>query len=180
MDWTPIAAASLGQVHTARLRSTGESVALKLQRPYLREIYDQDFLLLTRVARIVDRYFGQSAGSVGGVQQSWTDIFEDAEEILYREIDYRDEADNGIRFCRDFGLTVGGRAANETAARSRDGKPLPSAAPWLRAPYVYGELSTEKVLVMENVPSIKITASAKLDAANVTADDREYLADSLG
>ena len=180
MNWTPLAAASLGQVHAAKLRDTGASVALKLQRPFLRKIYDEDFRLLTRIASIVDRYFGSTAGSVGGVQQSWTEIFEDAEEILYREIDYRAEAENAMRFCRDFGLSLGGKPATETAAMSRDGEPLPSAAPWLRTPYVYDNLSNEQVLVMENVPSIKITASAKLDAANVTMEDREYLADSLG
>jgi len=180
VDWTPLAAASLGQVHSAKLRATDASVALKLQRPFLREIYDQDFALLTRVAKIVDQYFGSSAGSVGGVQQSWSKIFEDAEEILYREIDYRDEASNAIRWCSAFGLSIGGNPASKTQAQSRDGKPLPSAAPWLRTPYVYGDLSTEKVLVMENVPSIKITATDKLDEANVTMEDREYLADCLG
>jgi predicted unusual protein kinase regulating ubiquinone biosynthesis (AarF/ABC1/UbiB family) len=179
VDWTPLAAASLGQVHTAKLRSSGESVAIKLQRPYLRQIYDQDFVFLTSIATKVDKYFGKTAGSMGGVEQSWTEIFEDAEEILYREIDYRAEAENGIRFCRDFGLTKGGEEAESTAT-SRDGKPLPSAASWLRAPYVYDKLSTEKVIVMENIPSIKVTASKKLDAANVTAEDREYLADCLG
>jgi len=180
MNWTPLAAASLGQVHAAKLRDTGAPVALKLQRPFLRKIYDEDFRLLTRIASIVDRYFGSTAGSVGGVQQSWTEIFQDAEEILYREIDYRAEAENAMRFCRDFGLSLGGKPAKETAAKSRDGKPLPSAAPWLRTPYVYDNLSNEQVLVMENVPSIKITASTKLDEANVTMEDREYLADSLG
>ena len=180
MNWTPIAAASLGQVHTAVLRESGAAVALKLQRPFLREIYDRDFALLTKIAAIVDRYFSSTAGSVGGVEQSWSEIFADAEEILYREIDYRAEASNAVRWYSAFGLTAGGRPAAQTRAQSRDGKPLPSAASWLRTPYVYEELSTEQVLVMEHVPSIKITATAKLDAANVTAADREYLADCLG
>jgi predicted unusual protein kinase regulating ubiquinone biosynthesis (AarF/ABC1/UbiB family) len=114
------------------------------------------------------------------VSQSWTDIFQDAEDILYREIDYRDEAANGIRFCNDFGLTKGGKANKTTTAFSRDGKRLPSAASWLRAPYVYDDLSSEKVLVMEFVPSIKINNNVKLAAANVTIAQREYLADCLG
>jgi predicted unusual protein kinase regulating ubiquinone biosynthesis (AarF/ABC1/UbiB family) len=174
---TPVAAASLGQVHTAVLATTGDVVAVKLQRPFLREIYDQDLALLTKVAAAVDKFAG-SAGQVGGVSQSWTDIFEDAEAILYREIDYRDEAENGIRFCNDFGLTKGGQA-KQTTAFSRDGKQLPSAAAWLRAPYVYGDMSSEKVLVMEYVPSIKISNQVKLAAANVTVGQRELLADSL-
>jgi predicted unusual protein kinase regulating ubiquinone biosynthesis (AarF/ABC1/UbiB family) len=175
---TPLAAASLGQVHLAKLRETGEQVAIKLQRSFLKEIYDQDLAVFNKVASMVDR-FGGSSGQLGGVSQSWTEIFEDAEDILYREIDYRDEAENAIRFCKDFGLTKAGGAAETAAAKSRDGKPLPSAAPWLRTPYVYGDLSSEKVLVMEFVPSIKITDTAKLDAANVTMQEREYLADSL-
>jgi predicted unusual protein kinase regulating ubiquinone biosynthesis (AarF/ABC1/UbiB family) len=180
-ETTPVAAASLGQVHKAVINigeNEGDVVAIKLQRPFLREIYDQDLTLLTKVAAAVDK-FGGSSGNVGGVSQSWTDIFQDAEDILYREIDYRDEAANGIRFCNDFGLTKGGKA-NRTTAFSRDGKRLPSAASWLRAPYVYNDLSSEKVLVMEFVPSIKISNNAKLAAANVTMAQREYLADCLG
>jgi predicted unusual protein kinase regulating ubiquinone biosynthesis (AarF/ABC1/UbiB family) len=181
-ETTPLAAASLGQVHKAVINigpNEGDVVAIKLQRPFLREIYDQDLSLLTKVAAAVDKFGGKS-GNLGGVSQSWTDIFQDAEEILYREIDYRDEAANGKRFCDDFGLTKGGGKSKRTTAFSRDGKPLPSAASWLRAPYVYDDLSSEKVLVMEFVPSIKINNYAKLAAANVTMEQREYLADCLG
>ena len=182
VDWTPIAAASLGQVHTATLRATNERVALKLQRPKLRIIYDNDLQLLQNIAALVDRFLGSSAGSVGGISQSWTSIFRDAQEILYREIDYRAEAQNAQRFARDFGLTKGGQAAATTAttATSRDGAALPSAASWLRTPYVYDDLSTEQVLVMEYVPSLKISNVHKLQQANVTRADREYLADCLG
>ena len=175
---TPLAAASLGQVHTGVLRANNDSVAIKLQRPLLRQIYDQDFVLLTNIAATVDR-LGGSASQVGGVQQSWKEIFEDAEEILYREIDYRDEAENGVRFCRDFGLAKGGKST-KSAARSRNNETLPSAASWLRAPIVYNDISSEKVLVMELVSSIKITKLDKLKEAGVNMRDREYLADCLG
>jgi predicted unusual protein kinase regulating ubiquinone biosynthesis (AarF/ABC1/UbiB family) len=145
----PLAAASLGQVHKATLRSTGERVAIKIQRARLRDIYDKDLALMKQIAKYVDK-FGK-AGQVGGVEQSWTDIFSDAETILYREIDYRDEAENARRFANDFGLGKGGKAI-ESTAKGVDGKPLPSAADWLRTPYTYGELSSEKWLVMEYVP----------------------------
>lgn len=177
-DPKPLAAASLGQVHKGVLRSNNDTVAIKLQRPFLRKIYDQDFVLLTNIAAAVDR-FGGTASQVGGIEQSWKDIFEDAEEILYREIDYRDEAENGVRFCRDFGIAKNGTAV-QSAARSRTNETLPSAADWLRAPIVYDDISSEKVLVMEFVPSIKITKLEKLKAAGVDMRDREYLADCLG
>ena len=172
----PLAAASLGQVHKARLRSTGEAVAIKIQRPKLREIYDKDLVFLKKIAKVVDS-FGK-AGQVGGVEQSWVDIFDDAETILYREIDYRDEAENAIRFANDFGIGLGGEAVDVTAC-SVEGKKLSSAAEWLRTPYTYEDLSSEKFLVMEYVPSIKVSNNAKLDEAGITVEDREYLAEAL-
>ena len=60
-----------------------------------------------------------------------------------------------------------------------DGKPLRSAAEWLRTPYTYKDISSEKWLVMEYVPSIKVNDNAKLNEAGVTIEDREYLAESL-
>jgi predicted unusual protein kinase regulating ubiquinone biosynthesis (AarF/ABC1/UbiB family) len=219
VDWTPLAAASLGQVHKATLRqnrtkpapdlapapattttmgstSTEQPpekpavvVALKLQRPFLREIYDQDFAFLMSIAQTVDRWLEKSAGSIGGVHQNWSNIFRNAEAILYREIDYVAEAENGRRFSREFGLGQDGSslslssssaAMNECTALARNGKPLSSAASWLRAPHVYKELSSEKVLVMEYVPSIKVTKSDALREAGVTARDKEYLAECLG
>mmetsp|Transcript_57417 Transcript_57417/g.121833 ORF Transcript_57417/g.121833 Transcript_57417/m.121833 type:complete len:766 (-) Transcript_57417:81-2378(-) len=176
-DDVPLAAASLGQVHKARLRSSGERVAIKIQRPRLRDIYDKDLVLMKKIAKVVD-FFGK-AGQVGGVEQSWVGIFDDAETILYREIDYRDEAENAIQFANDFGIGLGGVAIDSTA-RVVDGKTkLASAAEWLRTPYTYGDLSSEKFLVMEYVPSIKVTNNAKLDEAGVTVEDREYLAEAL-
>jgi predicted unusual protein kinase regulating ubiquinone biosynthesis (AarF/ABC1/UbiB family) len=177
-DTEPLAAASLGQVHKAVLRLTNETVAIKLQRPYLRQIYDQDLKFLLKIAGIMDNFVGKRS-QVGGVAQSWTDIFTDAKEILYREIDYRDEADHMIRFAADFGLDKGGQAA-EPAAKAKDNTTLPSAASWVRTPFVYKGLSSEKFLVMEFVPSVKITDSKKLESAtNITAEEKEYLADSL-
>lgn len=175
-DDVPLAAASLGQVHKARLRSSGERVAIKIQRPRLRDIYDKDLLLMKKIAKGVD-FFGK-AGQVGGIEQSWEGIFNDAETILYREIDYRDEAENAIRFANDFGVGIGG-VAIESTARGVDGKKLESAAEWLRTPYTYGDLSSEKFLVMEYVPSIKVNDNAKLAEAGVTLEDREYLAEAL-
>jgi predicted unusual protein kinase regulating ubiquinone biosynthesis (AarF/ABC1/UbiB family) len=176
-DDIPLAAASLGQVHKATLRDSGDIVAIKIQRSRLRDIYDKDLKLMKTIARAVDSFGGQ-AGMVGGVQQSWTDIFNDAETILYREIDYRDEAENAIRFANDFGLGIGGTRV-ESTAKGVDGNTLPSASEWLRSPYTYKELCSEKFLVMEFVPSIKVSSNDKLEEAGVTVEDREYLAEAL-
>lgn len=177
-DDVPLAAASLGQVHLATLRSNNVKVAIKLQRPRLRDIYDKDLALMNTIAKSVD-IFGGKAGAVGGVKQSWEGIFQDAEEILYREIDYRAEAENALKFASDFGLGVDGKSV-PSSAKSLDGKFLPSAASWVRTPYVYSDVSNERSLVMEFVPSIKISDNSKLARAGVTEDEKEYLAECLG
>ena len=174
----PLAAASLGQVHLATLRSNNAAVAIKLQRPRLRDIYDKDLAMMNKIAKSVDK-FGGKAGAVGGVKQSWEGIFQDAEEILYREIDYRAEAENALKFSSDFGLGLDGKSIS-CSAKSLDGKFLPSAASWVRTPYVYSDVSNERSLVMEFVPSIKISDNEKLAKAGVTEDDKEYLAECLG
>eukprot|EP00547_Thalassionema_nitzschioides_P010137 CAMPEP_0194229950 /NCGR_PEP_ID=MMETSP0156-20130528/44157_1 /TAXON_ID=33649 /ORGANISM="Thalassionema nitzschioides, Strain L26-B" /LENGTH=637 /DNA_ID=CAMNT_0038962515 /DNA_START=102 /DNA_END=2012 /DNA_ORIENTATION=- len=174
-DDVPLAAASLGQVHRATLRETQAPVAIKLQRPNLRQIYDQDLAFLLKIAGMIDK-IPSGGGNVGGVSQSWTDIVEDAREILYREIDYRDEADNALRFNTDFGLGINGTRAKTTAI-SLDGEPLPSASSWLRAPHVYRNISSEQLLVMEYVPSLKITKAT--DDSRCSMKQREFLAESL-
>ena len=146
----PMAAASLGQVHTATLRSSGDVVAIKVQRSKLREIYNRDLSMMKTIAKFVDN-IGSTRARVGGIEQSWTTIFTDAENILYREIDYNVEADNAIRFASDFGLGLHGSAITCTAV-DLDGKALPSAADYLRTPYIYRELCSEKFLCMEYVP----------------------------
>jgi len=175
---TPLAAASLGQVHRAKLRENGNEVAIKVQRPHLKKIYDQDFALLTTIAKWMDK-LSKSGKNIGGVESSWTQIFSDAESILYREIDYRDEADNAMRFANDFGVTIGGNGNATTTALARNNQSMPDAAEWLRTPYIYANLSNERLLVQEYVPSIKITDKAKLRAVNITEVDRIKLADDL-
>lgn len=86
----PIAAASLGQVHRATLKD-GRQVAVKVQRPGLRQIYDRDARTLRKVAKICDRFV-----------ESASEICDDSVEILYREIDYLKEAENARRFAEDL------------------------------------------------------------------------------
>ncbi|KAI4388541.1 hypothetical protein MLD38_000861 [Melastoma candidum] len=54
---SPVAAASLGQVYKARLKSCGKLVAVKVQRPGIEEVIGLDFFLMRRVGLLVDKYF---------------------------------------------------------------------------------------------------------------------------
>ena len=56
----PVASASLGQVYRGRLISTGQEVAVKVQRPRIGESIAMDMLLLRRLMAAVDRYLPQA------------------------------------------------------------------------------------------------------------------------
>jgi predicted unusual protein kinase regulating ubiquinone biosynthesis (AarF/ABC1/UbiB family) len=119
------------------------AVAVKVQREGLRPIYDLDLGLIEKIAKFCDKL---NLG-VGGAGQRWMDIFEEAKEILYREIDYRTEAENALRFSRQI-----------------------EGLDWVTTPRVFPELCTEKLLVMEYLPGIKINDVDALDKG-LTVDE---------
>jgi len=170
-DDVPLAAASLGQVHKGVLRETNQTVAIKLQRQNLRLLYDKDLALMRKLASSGDKFVSKI--SKNRSNQNYTEIFMDAQNILYKEIDYRIEAQNTIRFADGFGIGFGGKTV------TLDNDKLPSAASWLRVPLVYEKYSTEKLLIMEYVPSIKINNRVALQEAKVSDEDLEFLASSL-
>jgi len=182
---------SLGQVHKAKLRKTNETVAIKIQRPFLRELYDKDLTLMKKLATMGDTISSKlqsmnKNSNASTIQQNFTEIFLDARTILYREIDYEKEAENTIRFANDFGIGFGGLPVETTNATTTNGNSnnqkqvlLPSAASWIRVPQVYKQYSTKKVLVMEYVPSIKINNYKEFKKANISSSDQIYIANCL-
>jgi hypothetical protein len=73
-------------------------VCVKVQREGLRLIYDKDLQLLGKMAMALDRF----GVGVGGMGQRWAELFEEASEVLYQEIDYRAEAASALRFGEAF------------------------------------------------------------------------------
>ena len=101
-DPKPVAAASLGQVHRATLRD-GRDVAVKVQRPGVREDVQADMRALERLAGVADR------GSELGRTYGFTRLLREFERSLRLELDYRREARNLARFAaltRDYDLLV--------------------------------------------------------------------------
>jgi predicted unusual protein kinase regulating ubiquinone biosynthesis (AarF/ABC1/UbiB family) len=86
-DEEPVAAASLGQVHRAVLRS-GRPVAVKVQRPGIRERMAQDLEALAEIAAFADTH--TEAGKRFGFAQ----MLEEFRRTLMRELDYQQEARN--------------------------------------------------------------------------------------
>jgi len=130
----PLAAASLGQVHTAMYK--GKKVAIKVQRAGLKELFDVDLKNLKKLAAILDKFDPKTDGA----DRNWVSIYEESERLLYEEINYFNEADNADRFAKDF---------NDT--------------PWVIVPGVYREISTPRVLTMEFVDSFKLTDISRME-----------------
>ncbi|CAL9084534.1 unnamed protein product [Musa textilis] len=91
----PIAAASLGQVYQARLRSSGKVVAVKVQRPGVQAAISLDIFILRYIAGFVRRAARLNT-DLQAVLDEWA-------SSLFREMDYRAEAMNGLKFRKLYG-----------------------------------------------------------------------------
>jgi predicted unusual protein kinase regulating ubiquinone biosynthesis (AarF/ABC1/UbiB family) len=132
------AAASLGQVHKAVLISTGETVAVKVQRPYIQRLIHMDLSSLRFVIWIITRLF-----DTGNFIDLWG-IYREFRRTVYEEADFAREANNAKRFAEMF----------------RDSQTI-------YIPKVYEEYVTRKVIVLEWVDGIKINDYTTLDAAGI-------------
>lgn len=92
---TPIAAASLGQVHRAALRD-GREVVVKVQRPGIREEMSKDMDVLSDMAAFLDSH------TEAGRKYEFTPLLEEFRKNLLRELDYRLEARNLVIIANDL------------------------------------------------------------------------------
>src|SRR5205807_1590503 len=129
---TPVAAASIAQVHLARL-ADGTEVAVKVQRPGLRARFEADIRALSVIALVADKLSKRAriANLPGFVE-----LFA---QVVLEELDFRLEALN----MTEIGL------ANEDAGLDH-----------IRVPRPIPGLVTSRVLVMERVPGVRYTDAA--------------------
>lgn len=131
----PVAAASLGQVYRARLKSTGQEVAIKVQRPDIENQIALDMHLLREAAPIFKQLFNLNTDTVGTVD-AWGSGFVD-------ELDYLQEASNAAYFSSSIAET-----------------PLKEV---VFAPKVVDEYSTGMVLVTEWIDGERLDQSSSDD-----------------
>ncbi|WP_267384832.1 ABC1 kinase family protein [Cyanobacterium sp. uoEpiScrs1] len=133
----PIAAASLGQVHKARLHS-GEDVVVKVQRPGLKQLFTIDLVILKHIAHYFQNHPHWGKG------RDWSGIYEECCRILWLEINYLNEGQNADTFRRNF--------------RDED---------WVKVPRVYWRYTSPRILTLEYLPGIKISHYKALEAAGL-------------
>ncbi|WVZ18276.1 hypothetical protein V8G54_005598 [Vigna mungo] len=137
-DYEPIAAASLGQVHRARLK--GQEVVIKVQRPGLKDLFDIDLKNL----RVIAEYLQKLDPKSDGAKRDWVAIYDECASVLYQEIDYTKEAANAELFASNF--------------KNMD---------YVKVPTIYWDYTTPQILTMEYVPGIKINKIQALDQLGV-------------
>jgi len=133
------AAASLGQVHRAVLAATGQTVAVKVQRPDIARLVNMDLSTIRFVIWVISRFVNTS---------EFIDLaafYREFRRTIFEEIDYMQEASNARRFAEIF-----------------------KDKPGIVIPNIIDGYTSRRLLVLDWVDGIKINDYAQLDAAGIS------------
>lgn len=139
LEPTATAAASLGQVHRAVLASTGQQVAVKVQRPNIERLVQTDLSSIRFVIWVISRFVAVN---------EFFDLmafYREFQRTILEEIDYVQEAANAKRFAEVF-----------------------KDRPDIRIPAVIDGYVSRRVLVLEWIDGIKVNDYARLEAAGIS------------
>jgi aarF domain-containing kinase len=131
MEQTPIASASLAQVHLARDALTGRKVAVKVQHRGLRETSDVDIATIEFVVKAVKRF--------AGVDYLW--LVEEVQENLPTELDFLIEAANSERCAVNLSSKAASRQIRGTVA----------------VPVIDHSKTSHRIITMEYIDGVKVT-----------------------
>ncbi|WP_117880404.1 ABC1 kinase family protein [Aureibaculum luteum] len=137
IDTTPLAAASLAQVHKAILLN-GNEVVLKVQRPDIKETIEADILVMKQVAKSLEKHSSQAKAFQP------KQIIASFEKSIREELQFLQEVENMEHFAKDFK----GNAS-------------------IYVPKVYRELSTDTLICMEFIDGIKVSEIDMLTSLNI-------------
>ncbi len=138
---TPVASASIAQVHFAVLRSNGQKVAIKVRRPNIIKIIDSDIVILHHIAVFAEKHIPELSiyNPVG--------VVEEVASHLQEEVNFTFEAANMKQFAEQF-------KENQ----------------FIKVPAVYDEASSEEVLTMDYLKGLPVDEPLKLQSMGIDTD----------
>jgi predicted unusual protein kinase regulating ubiquinone biosynthesis (AarF/ABC1/UbiB family) len=140
IDSEPVASASLGQVYRARL-SSGEEVAVKVQRPDLERTILFDVAILYRLVKLINRFLPKANENA-----DWEGMLHEFHTTIFEEMDYVKEGRNADRFRYNF------RTWNV-----------------IRVPKIYWSHTSRRVLTLEFIRGTKVIDVKALRARRISA-----------
>nr|WP_242036154.1 AarF/ABC1/UbiB kinase family protein [Cyanobium sp. FACHB-13342] len=140
LDAEPISAASLGQVHKGVLKG-GQAVAVKVQRPGLREQITLDLYIVRNIAAWLNQ-------NVGLIRSDLVALIDELGKRVFEEMDYCNEAANAERFAE-----------------------LHAHNPRIAVPRIYHQATSRRVLTMEWIEGVKLTNLEAVRSIGVDPDD---------
>ena len=127
-DETPLGSASIGQVYRAKLKDTGEEVAVKVQKPNIYDFIASDVKILNVICKTADKYITKSR------TYNLPAMAREFERSIFKELDYTEELRNMTKFRSNF--------------RNVD---------YIKVPKTFTELSSSKIITMELIKGFEIT-----------------------
>jgi predicted unusual protein kinase regulating ubiquinone biosynthesis (AarF/ABC1/UbiB family) len=140
LDREPISAASLGQVHKGVLKD-GQKVAVKVQRPGLREQITLDLYIVRNIAAWLNR-------NVGLIRSDLVALIDELGKRVFEEMDYLNEAANAEKFAQ-----------------------LHRHNPRIAVPRIHHQATSRRVLTMEWIDGVKLTNLDAVRAIGIDPDD---------
>ena len=145
----PVAAASLAQVYRAKLRGSGEVVAVKVQRPGVQSLVSKDLYVLRRAAEV---YQGLISRFAPQQRTDYVALLNEFAVGFYTELDFVNEAANMKKMARLFAE----QGVTDVAV-----------------PIVYDELTSRRLLVSEWVDGVKLSECAPEEVQRLTKIGQE-------
>ena len=140
LEREPISAASLGQVHRGVLKN-GQRVAVKVQRPGLREQITLDLYIVRNIAAWLN-------SNIGLIRSDLVALIDELGRRVFEEMDYLNEASNAERFSE-----------------------LHSHNPRIAVPLIFREATSRRVLTMEWIDGVKLTNLEAVRQLGIDPDD---------
>nr|YP_002049052.1 possible protein kinase: ABC1 family protein [Paulinella chromatophora]ACB42842.1 possible protein kinase: ABC1 family protein [Paulinella chromatophora] len=140
LDQEPISAASLGQVHKGILKG-GQPVAVKVQRPGLREQITLDLYIVRNIADWINK-------NIGLIRSDLVALIDELGKRVFEEMDYLNEASNAETFAR-----------------------LHAHNPRIAVPKIYHQATSRRVLTMEWVNGVKLTNLEAVKKLGIDPDE---------